>query len=45
MEQLNVFERLTFGNVHGVSGEASTLPDETAFLGEERGYFAAHKLV
>jgi len=36
---------LTFGNVHGVSRETSALPDETALLGEERRYFAAHELV
>jgi hypothetical protein len=36
---------LTFGNVHGVSGETGALPDETAFLGEERRDFAAHELV
>jgi hypothetical protein len=35
----------TFGNVHGVSGKAGTLPDETAFFGEERGDFAADELV
>ena len=36
---------LTFGDVHGVSGKAGALPDETAFFGEERGDFAAHELV
>ena len=35
----------TFGYVHGVSGEAGALPDETAFFGEERGDFAAHEFV
>ena len=42
---MDVVERLTFGNVHGMSGKASALPDKTALLGEKRRYFAAHKLV
>lgn len=36
---------LTFGDVHGVSGEAGAFPDETAFFGEEGRDFAAHELV
>ena len=36
---------LTFGNVHGVSGETGALPDETAFFGEEGWDFAADELV
>jgi hypothetical protein len=31
--------------VHGVSGKACSLPDETAFLGEKRWDFAADELV
>ena len=42
---MDVVEKLTFGNVHGMPGEASTLPDKTALLGKERRNLAAHKLI
>ena len=36
---------LTLRNVNGMSGESGSLPDQTAFFGEERRDFAADEFV